>query len=523
MITITVLDKKTEYKLSLEDGQSIMSALIQHDKGISAFCGGKGICGKCRIRLLEGEILPSSEDMRFFDSKQLEQGYRLACTAYPTENCKIQLCMEKEQEIKIITKSDYDSVSSDRTFLDNMSTEFGIAVDIGTTTIAMQLVGKEKREVVSTHTCLNPQRSYGADVISRIQAANTGERKELQKKICDTLITGFDKLILDAGIETSGIKEVIVSANTTMIHLLLGYPCETLGVSPFTPVNIDTVITNSKEIFPDSSLNCAVKILPGISSFVGADIVSGLYVCDFMDDKQVNLFIDLGTNGEMAIGNGNKIFATSVAAGPAFEGGNISWGTGSIPGAICRVELDLNHKVKIGTIGDEEPVGICGTGVIEIVSTLLQAELIDETGLLDDDYFETGYELTKNRDGQAIVITQKDIREIQLAKAAVRAGIEVLLNRFDASYEEIQNVYLAGGFGYHASIEKMIAIGMIPKELKNKVKAVGNTSLSGAKKLLFSENDWEKLESIKINSQEMNLAMDMDFQLLYVENINFDK
>ena len=230
--------------------------------------------------------------------------------------------------------------------------------------------------------------------------------------------------------------------------------------------------------------------------------------------------IDLGTNGEMGIGNRNKILVTSTAAGPAFEGGNITWGTGSIQGAICNVDLKDN-QLNIRTIGDTEPVGICGTGVIETAAELVKAKLIDETGLMAEEYFEDGYPLAKTAKGELIVFTQKDIRELQLAKSAIRAGVETLILRYGVNYNQIDKVYLAGGFGFKMDMEKAVAIGLLPEELRGKMEAVGNSSLGGAVKYLTEETSRAFLEHIVMVSSEIDLANDITFNDFYMKYMFF--
>jgi uncharacterized 2Fe-2S/4Fe-4S cluster protein (DUF4445 family) len=209
----------------------------------------------------------------------------------------------------------------------------------------------------------------------------------------------------------------------------MGYDCKSLGEYPFTPVNIDLIEGTYKEILADDYLQASVRIVPGISTFVGGDITAGLFSCNVDQQEEYSLLIDLGTNGEMALGNKDKIIVTSTAAGPAFEGGNIEWGVGSLEGAIAGVKI-VDGKAEVRTIGDKAPIGICGTGGIETVAELIKAELVDETGCLDDDYFDEGYPLAETENGEEIVFTQQDVREVQLAKAAVRAGIETLFLRY---------------------------------------------------------------------------------------------
>ena len=316
------------------------------------------------------------------------------------------------------------------------------------------------------------------------------------------------------------IDHVVISGNTTMIHLLMDYDCSTLGVYPFAPVNTEFILGTAEEIIGYKQPRAEIKttILPSISAFIGGDIVAGLYALDFATNKEISLFVDLGTNGEIALGNCDRILTTSVAAGPAFEGGNISCGTGSVAGAICAVEINRNDvsDIKLNTIYNVPPCGICGTGVIETVAELLKCGLIDETGLLADEYFDIGFPLTNEQ--EPIIFTQQDIRQFQLAKAAVRTGIEVLTKEYGITMDEIDKVYIAGGFGYHLNINKAASIGLIPKELATKATAAGNTSLAGAVKFISDANASDTIQRIKNASEDIILANDNDFQELYLKN-----
>jgi len=245
-----------------------------------------------------------------------------------------------------------------------------------------------------------------------------------------------------------------------------------------------------------------------------------MLVCDMAaDNKKVSMLIDLGTNGEMAIGNGDRILVTSAAAGPAFEGGNITHGTGSVPGAVCGVEIS-GEDIRLKTIRDEAPTGICGTGTIEIIYELLKTGLLDETGYMEDEEFV----LAEKPDGN-VSFFQKDVRELQLAKSAIRAGVEALLLRYGVKAEDVDNVYLAGGFGYHINLAKAVGIGLFPKAFEDKIKIIGNGSLIGA--LACGRQETKAacnviIDRIKKVSDEVGLAMDNDFNELYMKYMFFD-
>lgn len=525
-IPVKVYDGARKFTLQVKDRQSILEALMAADRSFSAVCGGKGKCGKCKIKVLEGYLPVTVSDKECFSEAQLQAGMRLSCKAYPAEPLSIEINFKGEAEFQVLTefaeegprrsvdRADGPAVGQAATKMNH----YGIAVDIGTTTIAIQLLSLVTGECIQTYTTVNHQRGFGADVISRIKASVEGKKAELKASIQQDLVQGIRYVVEQAGVAAGQVQEIVIAGNTTMIHLLMGYDCKGLGEYPFTPVNIKPIESAYKDILEDDFLSARVRIVPGISTFVGGDITAGLYSCDMDRHEEYSLLIDLGTNGEMALGNKDRIIVTSTAAGPAFEGGNIEWGVGSLEGAIAGVKI-AEGKAEVRTIGDKAPIGICGTGVIETVAELIKAELVDETGCLDDDYFDDGYPLAVTAEGEEIVFTQQDVREVQLAKAAVRAGIETLFLRYGISKEQVSRVYLAGGFGFKLDCQKAIEIGMIPAEFSGKVEAVGNSSLGGAIKCLLSENEdgWQRMERIGSDSVEINLSADKDFNQFYMD------
>ena len=514
---ITLHDGDDLRVLEGRKGHSLMELLQEQGIFLPAVCAGRGTCGKCGIQVLEGDIAPSEQDRKFFSGEQLQEGYRLACKAYTEDDCVIAVGLHKEEEFAVLADEEQTAGKAAKSSA-KTGGRYGIAVDIGTTTIAMQLINMETQEAEDVFTTINRQRAYGADVISRIEASNGGKREALRKSIQTNLMQGIESLTENGKIR---VEKMVIGANTTMVHLLMGYSCETLGVFPFTPVNIDTIHTTYGELFEQADRDFEVVIFPGISTYVGGDIVAGLYSLDFDKREKVSVLVDLGTNGEMAIGNKDRILTTSTAAGPAFEGGNITFGTGSVPGAICKVELKDGHAVT-GTIQDGKPVGICGTGVIDMVYELVKAELVDETGLMEEDYFDDGFPLAVGSDGTEISFFQKDVREIQLAKSAVRAGLETLILNFGASYEDIEAIYIAGGFGYKMDIVKAVGIGLLPEECQDKIEAVGNSCLKGTRTYLLSSDCTERVQRILESSSEVQLSNDKHFNEFYMDYMYFE-
>lgn len=516
-IKITVLGLETTVLLECAENMSLLEAMVRHEIYISTFCGGRGTCGKCKIQLIQGELGISTADRTAFSKEELQEGYRLSCKAYAISDCSIKLITPEEPNFEVLA----DSLGMPQSIIMPASKEddYAVAIDIGTTTIAISLLERKSNNLLYTYTSTNRQRVYGADVISRIKASNEGKQEKLKESIQRDLLLGIRTVIEKAGVSKESIKNLVIASNTTMRHLLLGYSCKTLGSYPFTPVNIAETTLSFQEVFGAEDLNAKVTFLPGISTFVGGDITAGLLACNFDKVELPCLLIDLGTNGELAIGTKNKILVSSTAAGPVFEGGSISCGVGSIVGAICNVKME-DDKLRYETISGKPPVGICGTGVIELLAELSEAGLVDHTGLLKEEYFLEGFTVAVDQVGKAIILTQKDIREIQLAKAAIRAGIEILVNRFGTTYEKIETVYLAGGFGYQLNTQKALRIGLLPKEFSGKIKTVGNSALGGAMKYSLEQTTQNSMEHMVKVSKEIYLSDDQDFNELYIKYMN---
>jgi len=510
---------------------SLLEILRENDIQVRADCGGKGRCFKCEVKISQGATDATAADLKHFSEEEIKEGYRLSCLSFPKADMKVEVPEYLEDEMEVDSHTEH-SIGSEKSANDKPS-KYGFAIDIGTTTIAISLVDVANRKIVDTYSGVNHQRQWGSDVIARIQASNDGEKDELQNSIICDLKTGIESLLKKYSIGENDFEHIVISGNTTMGHLLMGFSCEGLGVVPFTPVDISTITVSSKDLL--GAFNAEITLTPGVSTYVGGDITSGMLVTNMCEEEGLSFLLDIGTNGEMALANKDKCLVTSTAAGPAFEGGQIKCGMASVPGAISAVDIKEDDTVALKTIGDKAPIGFCGTGVLEAICELVKKELIDETGVLDDDYFDDGYEFAKSPDGDEIRIFQEDIRQIQLAKSAIRAGMETLIEESGASYDDIKNVYIAGGFGYRINLEKAVGIGLLPEELLPKMKAVGNTSLQGSVEILngFYDDEAKSLskeqnnaikraERIVSDSKEVDLSTSKLFNEYYMEYMMFE-
>lgn len=502
-------------KISKNPNKNVLDYLREHNIHISALCGGKGTCGKCRVRVNQELCPPDEQEQKVLGDTMISQGYRLACKIQCEEDFEIELDQEQEtfRVVSVYDEEDY----TQKTMIHSPNADYGIAMDIGTTTLVMELIDLATKETVDRYTALNSGRRYGADVIARIDYVNKNGGIELQALMKQDLLQGIQIVCNRNNLSIEAIKRIIIAGNTTMLHLLTGADCSGLGVYPFTAEFLDQKRISLQKLLGLGKLCGEAILLPGLSTYVGADIVSGILKCQMHRKESVQILIDIGTNGEMVIGNNEKLLSLATAAGPAFEGGNIRCGTGSIEGAISSAYYK-EGLFELGTIGEKPPVGICGSGLIDLVAECLNHELIDETGLIEGDLDE----LSISRQGN-IVLTQKDIRQFQLAKSAIRAGLEILMKHYGVTSEQVETVYLAGGFGKFIDLEHALEIGLLPRGFKNKIKRVGNVALGGAREYLIDKSLDQEIELIKDISQNLNLANSPEFNTYFVEHMLFEE
>lgn len=392
---------------------------------------------------------------------------------------------------------------------------YGIAIDLGTTTVVLALVSLESGQILARSGFANPQLIFGADVISRIQNASSGKLEAMHNTITVALSSSIFELLQKEGAEWCKVKDIVIAGNTTMIYILLNLPCDSLCAFPFVPRYSLEPSYHAHELFEIPSLDCKVRIVPFISAFVGGDITAGITQ---LKTTGISLLVDLGTNGEMAISYPGGLIVTSTAAGPAFEGGHISCGTPSVTGAICAVD-STKEGFRYATIDNAPPVGICGSALLDIAAILVRDNFMNQTGCLDEEFFHTGVTIARTKTGSSIVITQQDIRELQLAKSAIRSGIEILLLETGLSAKQVDYVYLAGGLGQALRTESAITIGLLPNELRLKVTGLGNSSLAGAVSLLL--NPQVQVKQTINNAREINLAVHPKFNELFIDYMEF--
>lgn len=484
-------------------GEVLADALRRLGQAPDMPCGGSGRCGKCRV-LARGKISPpAGTELEMLSAEELGRGVRLACRVRIEGDAEAEL-IESGTVSRICTEGVLGSPGGDPMFKN-----LGIAADIGTTTLAVSLCGKSGP--ICSVSAPNPQRSWGADVISRVGKAMHGEDAALASSVRTAVAQLVREAAESAGRDCAGIDAYVITGNTAMLHLFTRTDPSPLAASPF----------EAKELFgrayPAESfgLPCAPgaqAYLPRcMSAFVGADISTALISSGICSDSGTALLTDIGTNGEAALWKDRRLLCCSTAAGPAFEGANLSSGMQGTDGAVDHAEV-RDGKIRIHVIGDAPAAGICGSGVADLLAALLELEILDETG-----YLECGdYEFAEN-----VKFTQKDVRQVQLAKSAIRSGIETLIHTAHAGKKDISRMAVAGGFGSYLSLESAAAIGLIPPELKDRCSVIGNAALSGAVMMLFDKKLADESSRLADSAETIDLAPDPFFMDQYVENMMF--
>lgn len=584
MFEITTNHGETLYS----HGESILETL--HNSGIylPASCGGKGICGRCKIRVVKGKIKTDS----FFSITEEEKakGYVLACQSYPESDIFIEIPEKlitvsdrisrayielvekpfktkpfllnpsvKKFHIKVNPPSIEDSHAdferikqalpnnvfisrevvaelpeilrrkkwqitatvSDGEIVDfTDSFLYGAAIDIGTTTIACAVIDLEKGELIETTTCYNSQARYGDDVITRIIYAeeNPGGLSILKKCVVDDVNALVNAVLMRH--KDGKIFYFCIAGNTTMMHIFWGINPEYIRKEPYTPVLNHYPLWKSRDAGLLSEHDVPVYTLPSVAGYVGGDIVAGVLASGMYMEDELSLFIDIGTNGEIVIGNKHWLVTASTSAGPCFEGSGIKCGMRAVQGALEAFSyFKESDKFEIKVIGEKKPMGICGSGMIDIVSELFSKGVIDRKGKLlegsskwikifDD---EPGFFITEN-----CYISQSDIDNIIRAKAAIYAGISTLFKEVGINEKDISKVYIAGGFGEFLDVKKAVRLGMLPNLSEGKFRFLGNASLAGAILCLLSKDLRNEAERIADTMTYIDLSRSKIFMEEYV-------
>ncbi|MCF7890817.1 ASKHA domain-containing protein [Candidatus Bipolaricaulota bacterium] len=599
-------------KFSAAEGANLLEALQEQGYELPSLCGGLGLCGKCRVKVLAGKQPPTESDRELFSEEELERGMRLSCRVEVEDDLVLaipSLAQGKSEEAT--AKSDLDEQIVDvepdsgikRVVLDlenpgrgdqrsdaNRITDefegsysfpldimedlpeklrendysvtvtiddssgsllsveggssqyesYGMAFDIGTTTVAGYGLDLETGRTLNVDSRENPQGKFGADVVSRIKYVRENEdgldrmQSEIIRAI-NELVQGF---VDSRNIERKDIYRATFVGNNIMLHLLTGVDPTHLDQAPYIPAFTDPQTFDAEELGVKINSGGKIVLLPSLAGYVGADVMAGVLQTGMHKSDELNLLVDIGTNGEMVLGNRDKMYAASTAAGPAFEGANIEQGMTARAGAISHVSIDDEGQLELEVIGDKRPIGLCGSGIVDTVGELIKAGLIGEKGgivseksalprptinplgnRLIDMEGEKAFWL--HVDNNPVFVTQQDVREVQLAKGAIKAGIEILLEEFGATAEEIDRVYLAGAFGNYLRKENIMRIGVLPRVDLDKIVSVGNAAGQGGKLALINRGKMDEVNKIARDVEYVELSFRSDFTEKFMSAMSF--
>ena len=489
MAELTVKRGNAQITIRFAPGARLREVLRAGGVELASPCGGRGLCGKCAVTL-RGAVSPP-------DPMEQRAGTRLACRAVLLGDAEVILPREQEMEgIELGANAVLPSP-------DPMEGPYGAAVDIGTTTLALGLFDLNSGACLARCGMRNPQTAVAADVMGRIGAAVGGELDRLRSLVNDAVETLLSRACADAGIDSRMVGSLVVTGNTAMLYLFTGRDPSTLAKAPFAADHLfgETLHWNGRQVYLPRCMH----------AFVGADTTCAVLSSGMCEESGVSLLSDVGTNGELALWKDGALLVTSTAAGPAFEGMDISCGCGSEPGAIDRVSV-RDGTVSVHTIGDGPAIGVCGSGLIDAVAAALAVGAIDETGAMEGDAFA----LT-----ESVRLLPRDIRAVQLAKAAVAAGIDTLLETAGIGAEDVDSFLIAGGFGSHLNVESASAIGLFPRALASRARVLGNGALTGAARMLLDRRQQEQGVALTRLARHVDLGGDPKFNQHFIERMLF--
>lgn len=584
--------------IAWDPSRSLMDQLLENGIYLDNACSGRGLCGKCRIRVAAGEATPvTEEEKKLLSRDELDSGIRLACMMEPVTDLELEtvggekkgkvlaggyipefqkapltrmmpltmerqtverqtpfedLLREKTGAARVDANAlmgssrvpgDYTAVVRGDCIVDIVPGHqrkcYGIAVDIGTTTVVCSLVDMETGEILGDASEINAQKTFGLDVLSRItyemEHPEDGAGK-LQKAIVESVNAMIGEVCGETGVLREEIREITVAANCTMLHLLLGIDARPVGTAPFAPVFTRSQSLRAEDIGLKAGAGAGLYCLPSVSAYIGADIVAGAYVCDLQHRKGNVLFIDIGTNGEIVLASGGRLLCCSCAAGPALEGMNISCGMRAADGAIEDVVITADGEVERKVIGEEAPCGICGSGILTVTRELIRTGIVRKTGaFVKADAFDAedprrklievgadGKRSFRLLDGdRPLRITQGDVRQVQLAKGAILSGFMALLNRAGIGMEDLDEVLIAGQFGAHLPADSLTGVGILPKGVEDRMHYVGNSSRTGAYMALLSGACRRDMEELAHHMEYVELGATEGYERLFSDCLIF--
>ena len=586
--------------IEYEQGMTLLDIMLDGGVLVDNPCNGKGTCGKCRVKMLSGDLPePTENEKKLLSAKELNAGVRLACMVTPTDDVEVE-SMHKERKHEVLTTGimpdfDFDLDVEKRTFTvhrptledqtpfedqvceqlgvagvsaevladaflvpgdftavlhdgqviqieegDTTDKLYGVAIDIGTTTVVCELVDLLTGEVLADASQINAQKIFGLDVLTRItyelEHPDNGVAN-LRKVMVKSINGMFDEICTESGVDRKHIYEITVGANCTMMHMLLGVDARCIGKAPFAPAFARAKDLPAAAIGIEAAPGARLYCLPHVSAYIGADIVAGAYVCELDKVSGNVLFIDIGTNGEIVLSRQGKLMSCSCAAGPALEGMNISAGMRAAEGAIEEVTItEQGNEFAIIGGNDLEPQGLCGSGILAVLRELIRCGFVRKNGafvkldkLSDDDYRkrmliedEAGKRAFVLVDGEEpMLVTQGDVRQVQLAKGAILSGFMALLRKAGIEMSDLDKVIIAGQFGAHLVASSITGTGILPLEVEDRIEYAGNTSKTGAYMALMSGTVKRGMEKLAHEMDYMELGATQNYERLFSECMIF--
>lgn len=587
----------------ISEGESLLQTLKRHGVYLVASCGGKGICGKCRVKLLEGKCRIESTGK--LEQRDINSGITLACQTVPQEDVILDIPKESrlvvgdvieisrakdlfelfqsldteisplvrwialdispptiqnnisdlERLRRAVEEKGLKDIRFSHCFLSSLASflrdadwkinlaytdgpeaifiasqkskdRYGVAVDIGTTTVVVYLIDLKDGRFIDVGSTYNSQIRYGDDVITRIiYATEGGGLDELKEAIVSDINNLLTPIVEKHNIRIEDIESAVISGNTTMSHLFWGLNPAYIREEPYTPTLNTFPLWKAGIANLHINAHAPVYTAPCVASFIGGDIVAGILASKMYKNSEIALFMDIGTNGEIVIGNNEWLVTAACSAGPCFEGSGIRHGMRATEGAIESVKINsLTFEPTLGVIGNGKPIGICGSGMIDAITEMFLTGVIDQKGRfvkgLYTDRIREGFEgpefLFYSDDRRDIVLTEVDIENILRAKAAIYAGVSLLLKKVGFTLDAIERVYIAGGFGNYLNVDKAIVIGMLPDLPKEKFRFLGNTSIAGAYLCLLSDKMRKEAEKIAYKMTNVELSVSRRFMDEYI-------
>ncbi len=538
--TVRVSFQGFDSEAEVERGTTVLEAVRTAGLALEAECGGQATCGTCRVRFLENAPPAGDDDRLILGGDAVDEGWRLACQTVLTNDCRIALPdLVAEGDLRILTEA-YGVAEGPAAPPTRRAAGYGAAVDVGTTTVVCYLLDLGHSRQVDVVSFANPQRRLGPDVVSRIVYAHQSGENLLEARDClvEALDEALATLCARHRVPRRALSRITAVGNPTMIHLLRGVDPWPLGVVPYQPVFTDAPAIPASEVGFRRLARAELVSLPAVAGHLGADAVGGLLALDLGRRRGIFLFIDMGTNGEIVLVSDGAAVGASCAAGPAFEGVHISSGMAALPGAIERISEE-DGSVVLETINGGEPRGICGSGLVDAVALMLRHGILMTSGRLRgpadlpaDLFPDIRRRLHEDGDGRRFVfheggagavvaLTQRDVREVQLAKAPIRVGVEVLLEEAGAEPQQVDAVFVAGAFGSSIRAASLVALGVLPPAMAGRIHPVGNVAGMGAKIALASEERLEEARDLARRIRHVELMLREDFHARFADHIPF--